>query len=99
MIRRPPRSTLFPYTTLFRSHDGLYGNAVNLLRSGQRSRARSIGSQVSLQVEWQGGRHTTLSAVYRHFLAGPFLRGTRPGRGVEYASAGVTSKCLRFREA
>src|SRR5688572_31546023 len=22
MIRRPPRSTLFPYTTLFRSHDG-----------------------------------------------------------------------------
>src|SRR2546425_9449429 len=26
MIRRPPRSTLFPYTTLFRSLDGLiYG--------------------------------------------------------------------------
>src|SRR2546425_10937928 len=23
MIRRPPRSTLFPYTTLFRSHRGL----------------------------------------------------------------------------
>src|SRR2546430_14598301 len=23
MIRRPPRSTLFPYTTLFRSWDGL----------------------------------------------------------------------------
>src|SRR2546422_1107376 len=23
MIRRPPRSTLFPYTTLFRSNDGL----------------------------------------------------------------------------
>src|SRR3989475_3842597 len=25
MIRRPPRSTLFPYTTLFRSHAGLLG--------------------------------------------------------------------------
>src|SRR3989475_10888360 len=25
MIRRPPRSTLFPYTTLFRSIDGLWG--------------------------------------------------------------------------
>src|SRR5690554_7857447 len=24
MIRRPPRSTLFPYTTLFRSHVGLF---------------------------------------------------------------------------
>src|SRR5688572_32410865 len=23
MIRRPPRSTLFPYTTLFRSHEAL----------------------------------------------------------------------------
>src|SRR3712207_7313351 len=30
MIRRPPRSTLFPYTTLFRSHarrDQLHGQA------------------------------------------------------------------------
>src|SRR2546426_4291774 len=26
MIRRPPRSTLFPYTTLFRSHAQLSGN-------------------------------------------------------------------------
>src|SRR3712207_7729437 len=25
MIRRPPRSTLFPYTTLFRSASGEYG--------------------------------------------------------------------------
>src|SRR2546422_7371721 len=25
MIRRPPRSTLFPYTTLFRSHRGAPG--------------------------------------------------------------------------
>src|SRR5256886_16594604 len=28
MIRRPPRSTLFPYTTLFRS--GKFGNAVQV---------------------------------------------------------------------
>src|SRR3712207_9047312 len=26
MIRRPPRSTLFPYTTLFRSEDPGYGS-------------------------------------------------------------------------
>src|SRR5256885_11963776 len=26
MIRRPPRSTLFPYTTLFRSHRGEEGD-------------------------------------------------------------------------
>src|SRR3712207_7001006 len=29
MIRRPPRSTLFPYTTLFRSEVATLGNAFN----------------------------------------------------------------------
>src|SRR3712207_9313783 len=32
MIRRPPRSTLFPYTTLFRSLDAL---GVRVLRGGE----------------------------------------------------------------
>src|SRR5258708_22277616 len=34
MIRRPPRSTLFPYTTLFRSHlgAGLSGESLSLIR-------------------------------------------------------------------
>src|SRR2546429_9757540 len=31
MIRRPPRSTLFPYTTLFRSVWALFGGAVYVL--------------------------------------------------------------------
>src|SRR5256885_9795575 len=34
MIRRPPRSTLFPYTTLFRSHCLRHAYAVHLLRTG-----------------------------------------------------------------
>src|SRR2546422_6732916 len=29
MIRRPPRSTLFPYTTLFRSHGGRIDRQLN----------------------------------------------------------------------
>src|SRR2546430_7281362 len=28
MIRRPPRSTLFPYTTLFRSREGFYSGTL-----------------------------------------------------------------------
>src|SRR5256885_8919978 len=32
MIRRPPRSTLFPYTTLFRSHLGQRGTGCLLQR-------------------------------------------------------------------
>src|SRR3712207_8026672 len=30
MIRRPPRSTLFPYTTLFRSHGGEPANFLDV---------------------------------------------------------------------
>src|SRR5437660_3282467 len=47
MIRRPPRSTLFPYTTLFRSHGvaarGLVRHAERRLRRDRdrRSRPRS----------------------------------------------------------
>src|SRR3712207_9404623 len=34
MIRRPPRSTLFPYTTLFRSEPALVQRAVGVLEGG-----------------------------------------------------------------
>src|SRR3712207_7161375 len=33
MIRRPPRSTLFPYTTLFRSGDGVHCEGTCTLRN------------------------------------------------------------------
>src|SRR5256885_10858744 len=36
MIRRPPRSTLFPYTTLFRSPAQLIGEAAPVGQAGQR---------------------------------------------------------------
>src|SRR3989442_3326527 len=42
MIRRPPRSTLFPYTTLFRSR---WNAAVMVLRANQRS--PGIGGHLS----------------------------------------------------
>src|SRR5256885_6819862 len=38
MIRRPPRSTLFPYTTLFRSADGAGRDPRRLLRAAPPSR-------------------------------------------------------------
>src|SRR3712207_7273501 len=36
MIRRPPRSTLFPYTTLFRSRDAMLEALTQYLPSGVR---------------------------------------------------------------
>src|SRR2546427_6022152 len=53
MIRRPPRSTLFPYTTLFRSdHAGLHGRAVTKVDGGRVGRGRIDGSGVL-----GGGQH------------------------------------------
>src|SRR5438034_8182664 len=37
MFRRPPRSTLFPYTTLFRSHLGLHVSRNSLRRRDDSS--------------------------------------------------------------
>src|SRR3712207_8115319 len=60
MIRRPPRSTLFPYTTLFRSREG----SVALDRLGARPRlhrqlpvARLDGGGL---VVLHGGHHVVL---------------------------------------
>src|SRR3712207_8860651 len=54
MIRRPPRSTLFPYTTLFRSyHRGLAGPAG---RVGERRRPRRDDLQPALREQ---GVHPT----------------------------------------
>src|SRR2546426_2341682 len=43
MIRRPPRSTLFPYTTLFRSRD-FHSNKKNLLGRLRHSLVNLTGS-------------------------------------------------------
>src|SRR5258708_30858427 len=44
MIRRPPRSTLFPYTTLFRSHETLRLLDAELLDDELEARARAVGA-------------------------------------------------------
>src|SRR2546422_8169758 len=45
MIRRPPRSTLFPYTTLFRSTDR-YLAALDILREAQLNTDQLVGVSV-----------------------------------------------------
>src|SRR3712207_8071905 len=44
MIRRPPRSTLFPYTTLFRSRAGR-DDELALLRPGLRPLQKVLGAR------------------------------------------------------
>src|SRR2546422_5882696 len=56
MIRRPPRSTLFPYTTLFRSHvaaEGLRGREEGAAPV-QLGELLDEGAQVAVGVEHEG---------------------------------------------
>src|SRR5438034_3990636 len=58
MIRRPPRSTLFPYTTLFRSHArGAFGDAAAVDRQWRDLRYLA---RPDVTAAW---------AEYEHFLA------------------------------
>jgi hypothetical protein len=73
--------------------DGVYGLGVNLLRTGQESRERYIGSQLSASVVWHATQHVDLSLAYAYFVVGPFLTDSAmPGRDVQYASAFVDFK-------
>src|SRR5688572_31300992 len=56
MIRRPPRSTLFPYTTLFRSRhrnrgwlDGRFRDANHCAQFGARGRSEEHTSELQSQ--------------------------------------------------
>src|SRR2546422_5952619 len=64
MIRRPPRSTLFPYTTLFRSvpdEAALGGRAGPGRHRGQQGHAAAARRDEALH----GGAHPPLQALYR----------------------------------
>src|SRR2546422_2878236 len=47
MIRRPPRSTLFPYTTLFRSPSGTATSLLPTISSNAASTSRSSSAERS----------------------------------------------------
>src|SRR3989442_11513622 len=57
MIRRPPRSTLFPYTTLFRSL-GLSARSPGI--------AGRLGRQSSGLLGWEGESHVVWGARKQH---------------------------------
>src|SRR5256885_7705980 len=95
MIRRPPRSTLFPYTTLFRScHDALNPPALYALRITNYSLASfprseehtselqspcNLVCRLLLEKKNSVGAGIPGLAVYRGRVARPPPRGRTPG--------------------
>src|SRR3712207_9403725 len=88
MIRRPPRSTLFPYTTLFRSHRDGGQQAVG----GQAEDALALGREVVQATgeaeeaeDQQDQRHQDGAGALdgEHAGAGAWALLGRVGRAVE----------------
>src|SRR2546422_5986618 len=79
MIRRPPRSTLFPYTTLFRSVTGL--------------ETGSFGALVDAWMRETGGRHVTYEPFAFEALREGDRKSTRLNSSHGYISYAVF--CLK----
>src|SRR2546429_7957188 len=93
MIRRPPRSTLFPYTTLFRSP--LEGGQEHISRSAPtRLRIGSRGSQLAL---WQANHISTLLQAQGHTTELEIIK-TTGDKVLDVALAKVGTKGMFTKE-
>src|SRR5258707_12994580 len=81
MIRRPPRSTLFPYTTLFRSRlfSGIDGSPVVNISAG----LNKLAKQISHTVQWARCLEGCVEAGASVFLE------LGPGRALNEMAAGA----------
>src|SRR3712207_9187914 len=100
MIRRPPRSTLFPYTTLFRSSlEKLGAKSVNDLSDDDWERLRAeFGNQRLLGMSLDAGGHLTHG--FRPNISGKMFEqssyGTDPKTGLlDYAAVRERARELR----
>src|SRR5260370_40498400 len=90
MIRRPPRSTLFPYTTLFRSRNRLLPIAAELLkrRDGRRPLPRDLVFAGGVVRDRRAPRRAVAVAdvVRKAYMERVFLSAAGKNRSEEHTS-------------
>src|SRR5438045_7603893 len=102
MLRRPPRSTLFPYTTLFRS--GLPGgDQAEAARPGHVARpskpetCRGSVRPRSCNMAWRSEEHTSELQSLRHLVCRLLLEKKNNIININYLfSLSNTFECLRL---
>src|SRR3712207_3868331 len=79
MIRRPPRSTLFPYTTLFRSNTGVSASRLYWEYKGGFFNAKGVSIPVAVSVfpgeQYQAPRSWTERAYPKLFYYNQLDKG------------------------
>src|SRR3989441_591568 len=95
MIRRPPRSTLFPYTTLFRSGVAFAQQPVVQLRDGSGNPVSQSGVLVTATVTPAGATPTnataTTGATGAATFSGLTLSGSAGSYTLSFGATGLTS--------
>jgi hypothetical protein len=81
-------STLFIWRDSL--NDGVYSIGNGVLRSGQSSRARYVGTQPELEIKYSFNRHLDLKGTFVYFRAGKFLKQTSPGFDTTYLGSMLT---------
>src|SRR5258708_35223094 len=97
MIRRPPRSTLFPYTTLFRSEPARQGEGIDLIGVDDLDRERNLRIRIAHNILAHPvnilGDHRVLNQLYGRL----YLLGILPTQGdlfldaIPVANAGLAT--------
>src|SRR2546427_7364066 len=73
MIRRPPRSTLFPYTTLFRSNpDPRVGLRAGLMNAGEAAWNLRVLSQTPPSEKFAGVTNSDLAFTGHYVIQGNY---------------------------
>src|SRR2546422_1858359 len=94
MIRRPPRSTLFPYTTLFRSHRGREGG--RRVSDPARRRGEDARHHPALQGgEGRSEEHTSELQSRLHLVCRLLLEKKKKTHHVSVISSNLTVQVLR----
>src|SRR2546429_4875943 len=92
MIRRPPRSTLFPYTTLFRSLKELFGDEEEAESFAGALKHRLVG-------ELRSEEHTSELQSRLHLVCRLLLEKKKTLKTGFMYFAGTTTRSTRFRNA
>ncbi|CAM3910497.1 alginate export family protein [Bordetella tumulicola] len=74
------------------TQDGIYSPSGGLLRSGQGSGARFVGTELSLSTAWNINSRWTLTAIYSRFISGRFIRETGSSSDIEYVELTLQAK-------
>ena len=89
-----PRRISLTLETMFywrkSTSDGIYNPAGVLLRPGNLSANRYVGTQPAVISSWAFDRHLTFFVSYSHFFSGKFLKETPPGDDIDYFTAMMT---------